>query len=300
MGPTATGKTALAVETAKAINGEVISVDSALIYQDMNIGTAKPSEEEKQGIPHYLIDIISPQEQYSVADFVHDTNQCITDILGRKRVPILTGGTMMYFNALHHGISNIPEADKSVRQKIQIQIEHLGLSKMHERLQAVDPQSAAKIHPNDPQRITRALEVFESTAKPLSYWQAQKTDALPFDFVNFSIVPQNRSELHLRIEKRFEQMLEQGLLAEVKHLLNKYCLDADTPSMRSVGYRQVLQYFNDELSFEQMKERSVIATRQLAKRQLTWLNAWSDAHVLYMNNPSNLEEILQKVCVSTP
>jgi tRNA dimethylallyltransferase len=295
MGPTASGKTALAIELAKHLQGEVISVDSALIYKDMNIGTAKPDEHEQQGVKHWLIDILSPEQSYSVADFVNDAGRCIEDIIARGKTPILTGGTMMYFNALIHGISVIPASDPAIRADINSSLLEHGTEWLHQALAKVDPVSASRIHQNDPQRITRALEVFRSTNKPLSQWQEQKKPALPYDFMSFSIMPSKRSDLHQRIAQRFKRMLEQGLIDEVTALQAKYDLHDDLPSMRSVGYRQTLQYLAGDFDLQTLELRGIIATRQLAKRQITWLRGWDNVHQMDTDAPDNLAFILQKL-----
>ncbi|MFC4701424.1 tRNA (adenosine(37)-N6)-dimethylallyltransferase MiaA [Glaciecola siphonariae] len=295
MGPTASGKTALAVALAQAIQGEVVSVDSALIYRDMNIGTAKPDIDEMQGIPHHLIDICSPQDSYSVAQFRDDAIACIDDVLGRNKIPILAGGTMMYFNALHQGISQIPSADMQVREQVQTMISEHGLAHVHAKLQEVDPISAAKIHQNDPQRLTRAMEVFISTNKPLSVWQQEKKPALEYDFYNFALMPNDRAFLHQRIATRFELMLEQGLVKELEMLLSKYDLNPDLPSMRSVGYRQVYSYLSGEYDYANMVEKGLAATRQLAKRQMTWLRGWEDTTFMDIQAHDLLRTIMKKV-----
>lgn len=297
MGPTASGKTTLAVSLAKALNGEVVSVDSALIYKDMDIGTAKPSEDEKQGIPHHLIDIMSPEQSYSVADFVRDVTICIDDILERGKIPILAGGTMMYFNAMHHGISDVPAADIAIRETITQQIAQHGSAYLHQQLVVVDVKSAAKIHSNDSQRVTRALEVYKSTGKPLSEWLEVKKRVLPYDFFNFALMTQDRALLHQRIAQRFNYMLDVGLVDEVKLLISKYSVNPELPSMRSVGYRQVFQYLSGEFDYDAMVDKGVAATRQLAKRQITWLRAWENTHLLEINDADNLKKVIQKVCV---
>ncbi|WP_371193956.1 tRNA (adenosine(37)-N6)-dimethylallyltransferase MiaA [Glaciecola sp. SC05] len=298
MGPTASGKTALAVELAKAIHGEVVSVDSALIYTDMNIGTAKPTEKEKQGIVHHLIDILNPEQSYSVADFIRDASVCIEDILERGKIPILAGGTMMYFNALHHGISEIPAADHDVRAIIAEQITKHGSAWLHQQLQEVDPASADKIHPNDPQRVTRALEVFKSTGKTLSAWKAEKKPMPSYDFFNFALMTEDRALLHSRIEKRFKTMLDAGLIDEVQEIISNYTINPDLPSMRSVGYRQVFEYLAKDIDYDTMVEKGIAATRQLAKRQITWLRGWENTEWLDINEDNNLQRVMQKVCVT--
>lgn len=298
MGPTASGKTALAVELASAIGGEVVSVDSALIYTDMNIGTAKPSDAEKNGVPHHLIDILSPEQSYSVADFINDGTRCIDDILMRGNIPILAGGTMMYFNALHHGISQIPAANEQVRSEIAQQISEHGSAWLHQQLMSVDSLSANKIHPNDPQRITRALEVYKSTGKPLSAWKAEKKPMPDYTFFNFALMTENRAYLHQKIAERFTMMLKAGLVSEVKQLISRYQVNPDLPSMRSVGYRQVYQYLMGECDYDTMVEKSIAATRQLAKRQITWLRGWDNTEWLDINHSNKLHKVMQKVCVT--
>ncbi len=291
MGPTASGKTSLAIEAAKTLNGEVISVDSALIYIDMNIGTAKPSITEQDGVMHHLIDLISPEVTYSVADFVKDANTAIESVLKRGKLPILAGGTMMYFNALINGLNQLPAANIKIRE----QLNQMDQAHRHSKLLEVDPTSAARIHSSDTQRTIRALEVFISSGKPLTHWQQQDKKRLPYNFTQFSIMPNERRDLHKSIERRFDKMLSDGLLDEVKFLQQKYRLNPDLPSMRSVGYRQVLQHINGELSVSEMRERGIIATRQLAKRQVTWLRGWKEIHPLESADPQNLTRLIQKV-----
>ncbi|MBT1449976.1 tRNA (adenosine(37)-N6)-dimethylallyltransferase MiaA [Glaciecola sp. XM2] len=296
MGPTASGKTGLAIELAKHINGEVISVDSALIYREMDIGTAKPDAAEQQGVKHWLIDIRTPEQAYSVADFVKDAAQCIDDIQSRGKVAILAGGTMMYFNALLNGISEIPSSDPKIREAITAELALKGSVWLHQALMQVDPISANKIHQNDPQRLTRAMEVYQSTRIPLSQWQKKKQNIKPYRFINFSIMPSLRSDLHQRIATRFTQMLSNGLVDEVKQLQQSYTLTPDMPSMRSVGYRQTLQYLSGEYDLKDLEERGIIATRQLAKRQITWLRGWENIFELDTHAPDNLDIVVQKVC----
>jgi tRNA dimethylallyltransferase len=291
MGPTASGKTSLAIESAKALNGEVISVDSALVYLDMNIGTAKPSIEEQNGIAHHLIDIISPEVSYSVADFMRDAENAIKVVFDKGKLPILAGGTMMYFNALINGLNKLPAANELIREKIN----KMALNDVYMQLAEVDAISAQRINENDRQRLTRALEVFIASGKTLTYWQSQQKNKLPFEFCQFSIMPTERSILHSLIEQRFDLMLSNGFVGEVEHLLSKYQLHSDLPSMRSVGYRQVWQYLKGEYTHEQMRERGIIATRQLAKRQVTWLRSWQDINPLISGDKNNLQTLIQKV-----
>ena len=295
MGPTASGKTGLALDIAAKVDSEVISVDSALVYKGMDIGTAKPTQEERAGVVHHLIDIIDPAQSYSVSQFVNDTNALIGDILARGKVPILAGGTMMYFNALINGISPLPKSDEKIRAEITTQAESLGWSKLHDELCRVDPVSGARIHPNDPQRLTRALEVYRSTGKNLTYWQQEKGEACPYPISQFAIAPSERSILHERIATRFDIMLEEGFEQEVKQLYERGDLNEDLPSIRSVGYRQMWQYIDGQMSYDDMRERGIIATRQLAKRQLTWLRGWEDVTWLDTFAKDNLTKITAKV-----
>tara|TARA_Y100000031_G_scaffold17847_1_gene18365 strand:+ start:560 stop:1513 length:954 start_codon:yes stop_codon:yes gene_type:complete len=295
MGPTASGKTGLALDIAAKVESEVISVDSALVYKGMDIGTAKPTQEERAGVVHHLIDIIDPAQSYSVSQFVNDTNALIGDILARGKVPILAGGTMMYFNALINGISPLPKSDEKIRDEITQQAQRLGWSKLHDELRGVDPISGERIHPNDPQRITRALEVYRSTGKTLTHWQQQEGEKCPYNIAQFAIAPADRAVLHERIATRFDLMLEQGFENEVVKLYERSDLHEDLPSIRSVGYRQMWQYLDGQLSYAEMRERGIIATRQLAKRQLTWLRGWEQVTWLDTFANDNLTKITAKV-----
>ncbi|MEC7480133.1 MAG: tRNA (adenosine(37)-N6)-dimethylallyltransferase MiaA [Pseudomonadota bacterium] len=295
MGPTASGKTGLALDIAAKVESEVISVDSALVYKGMDIGTAKPTQEEQAGVVHHLIDIIDPVQSYSVSQFVNDTNALIGDILARGKVPILAGGTMMYFNALINGISPLPKSDETIRDEITQQAQRLGWSKLHDELRGVDPISGERIHPNDPQRITRALEVYRSTGKTLTHWQQQEGEKCPYNIAQFAIAPADRAVLHERIATRFDLMLEQGFENEVVKLYERSDLHEDLPSIRSVGYRQMWQYLDGQLSYAEMRERGIIATRQLAKRQLTWLRGWEQVTWLDTFANDNLTKITAKV-----
>ena len=295
MGPTASGKTGLALDIAAKVESEVISVDSALVYKGMDIGTAKPTQEEQAGVVHHLIDIIDPAQSYSVSQFVNDTNALIGDILARGKVPILAGGTMMYFNALINGISPLPKSDEKIRDEITQQAQRLGWSKLHDELRRVDPVSGERIHPNDPQRITRALEVYRSTGKTLTHWQQQEGEKCPYNIAQFAIAPADRAVLHERIATRFDLMLEQGFENEVVKLYERSDLHEDLPSIRSVGYRQMWQYLDGQLSYAEMRERGIIATRQLAKRQLTWLRGWEQVTWLDTFANDNLTKITAKV-----
>lgn len=275
-GPTAAGKTKLAIELSKRKPIEIISVDSALVYRGLDIGSGKPSVEEQTQVPHHLIDIREPYEPYSAANFVTDACHCIEDIYARGKEPVLVGGTMMYFKALLSGLSDLPSASTAVRERLLDEIHAKGLNHLYDRLALVDPIAAKRIKPNDSQRIQRALEVYEITGQPMSdlYQHSQNTNALPYPVRLIAIAPLERQSLHRNIEIRFHQMLEAGLIDEVKQLRTCSLNHKDLPAIRSVGYRQVWQYLEGELSYDDMVEKAIVATRQLAKRQLTWLRNW--------------------------
>ena len=278
MGPTASGKTRLAVELAQALDGEIISVDSSLVYRGMDIGTAKPSLDERQGVPHHLIDLIEPAESFSTGEFRRRALALMADIHQRGRLPILAGGTMLYFNCLFNGLASLPEADEETRRRIDAEARDLGWEHMHRLLAKVDPTAASRIHPNDPQRIQRALEVYRLTGVPISELQRQaKTEAPPFEFIRLVLAPSDRERLGRRIRERFQLMLEMGLMEEVRALYRRGDLNLDMPSMRAVGYRQTWLHLLGELAYEEMIERAVIATRQFAKRQYTWLRRETSA-----------------------
>jgi tRNA dimethylallyltransferase len=265
MGPTASGKTDLAIELYDKKDIEIISVDSALIYRDMNIGTAKPDLETLKKYPHKLVNIISPEEEYSAQNFIDDSLGCIENAIKNNKTPVLVGGTSFYFNALENGLSNLPASTKKSREYVNNLISNLGLERAYQELKKVDNISAQKIHKNDNQRVSRALEVYYLTDKPLSELQGNKTNYLQNFKVNkFAVMP-TREELHQRIKKRFDLMLEQGFVAEVESLREKYNLSLDKPAMRCVGYRQIWQYLDGNLSYEAMREKGIIATRQLSK-----------------------------------
>jgi len=272
MGPTAAGKTDLAVACVEQFDCELISVDSALVYSEMDIGTAKPDAETLRRAPHKLIDIIDPSESYSAGNFREDALREIQSTLSRGKTPVLVGGTMLYYKTLQEGLSELPAADEAIRAQLEDDAKQYGWQVMHDRLASIDPVSAERIHPNDPQRIQRALEVFEVSGKTLTeFWQAQKSQALPYKIVKIAFFPENRDLLKQRIAQRFYQMLELGLIEEVEALRARGDLNLDLPSMRCVGYRQVWEYLDGLMSREQMIDRGIIATRQLAKRQMTWL-----------------------------
>ncbi|MDX1526813.1 MAG: tRNA (adenosine(37)-N6)-dimethylallyltransferase MiaA [Pseudidiomarina maritima] len=279
-GPTAAGKTGLAIALTQALPCDIISVDSALIYRGMDIGTAKPSAAEQAQAPHRLIDICDPSESYSAAQFAADAREEIEAILAHGRIPLLVGGTMLYFKALLEGMSDLPEADPGIRQQLLEQVASAGTHALHQRLQQIDPVSAARIHPHDPQRLVRALEVYLSSGQTLTELTTQRTGALPYPVLQLAVAPHDRSVLHERIKVRFLQMLEQDFLAEVEQLRQRSDLHLDLPALRCVGYRQAWQYLAGECSYDEMVERGIAATRQLAKRQLTWLRKWPGVHWL--------------------
>lgn len=291
MGPTASGKTALAVQLAQLLNGEIISVDSALVFREMDIGTAKPTLEERGGIPHHLIDILDPSESFSTGQFRTQALDLMADITARGKLPILVGGTMLYFNALTQGLAQLPPADTEIRARLDFELVRDGKIALHERLAKIDPQAANRIHPNDPQRVQRALEVFELTGKPLSDFFAENETALPYQIKKFVIAPEDRKILHEIIALRFHKMLEQGFLTEVEKLFLRGDLNDKMPAIRAVGYREAWAYFQGEYDLETMTEKAIIATRQLAKRQFTWLRRETDAHFL-VTGQMNLVELV--------
>jgi tRNA dimethylallyltransferase len=295
MGPTASGKTDLAMQLASHMPVELISVDSAMIYREMNIGTAKPSPEILKQFPHHLIDIINPDESYSAGRFVVEAQRLIASILQQGKTPLLVGGTMLYFHALQTGMSTLPEANQTLRATIEAQAMHIGWPAMHQKLTQIDPVSAAKIHPQDPQRISRALEVYEMTGQPLSVLQAQKPATLPYHWLNLILYPSSRVWLHEQIRLRFRLMLQLGLIEEVQGLLERWPACRDRPAMRSVGYRQVLSYLDGQLDKDNMEDKGVIATRQLAKRQCTWLKSWPDACWFDPQSPRLVEQVKEKI-----
>jgi tRNA dimethylallyltransferase len=272
MGPTATGKTELAIELCQELPCDIISVDSVMVYRGMDIGSAKPDAQTLAEAPHRLIDICDPAEPFSAAQFRQRAIEEINEILARGRIPLLVGGTMLYYRALEQGLSELPSADPELRERLEAELEEKGLAHLHARLAEVDPEAAARIHVNDPQRTLRALEVFELSGEPMSHFLRQEIDNdLPCRPVKVVLTPADRALLHDRIEQRFQIMLDQGLVAEVEGLYQRGDLHADLPSMRAVGYRQVWAYLDGQWDYDTMRERGVIATRQLAKRQLTWL-----------------------------
>ncbi len=292
MGPTACGKTALAIALSRYLPVELISVDSALIYRGMDIGTAKPVAEELALFPHRLIDICDPAEYYSVASFRKDALQEMAQITKVGRIPLLIGGTMLYFKALLEGLSPLPCADPVVRRHIEQQATELGWGALHQRLAKIDPVSARRIHPNDPQRLSRALEVFFISGKTLTELNKIPGEILPYQVHQFAVLPASRELLHQGIESRFHQMLDAGFEQEVQKLFDRGDLHINLPSIRSVGYRQMWSYLSGETHYDEMVYRSICATRQLAKRQITWLRGWNTVHWLQSHN---LQEALKQV-----
>ncbi len=275
MGPTASGKTPLAVQLAQVLPIDIISVDSTLVYRGMDIGTAKPDAETLRIAPHRLIDIRDPSEIYSAGDFRIDALREIKESIARQRIPFLVGGTMLYFRVLQQGLAALPPANIEVRAKLTARAEQEGWAALHQALMQIDKHAAERIHPSDTQRIQRALEVYLLTNKTITDWQQNETEPLAgFKLVNIGLMPTDRAMLHERIAQRFEAMLAAGFLQEAESFYKRSDLNRDLPSMRAVGYREAWQYFAEELTHAEMIERAIIATRQLAKRQLTWLRSW--------------------------
>jgi len=280
MGPTASGKTALAVNLIERFPLEIISVDSALVYRDMNIGTAKPDAATLARAPHHLLDIRDPTESYSAAAFCEDARRLMADIVVRGKVPLLVGGTMLYFRALLQGLDDLPRADPALRQQLEKEAADRGWPALHRDLAQIDPVTAARLAPNDSQRVGRALEIFRLTGQPMSAQLDKVQTALPYRVLQLALIPSDRAVLHQRIAARFDAMLAEGLLDEVESLRQHYVLNADLPAMRAVGYRQSWAYLDGETNLNSLREQGIAATRQLAKRQLTWLRSWPDAVVL--------------------
>ena len=273
LGPTASGKTDLALKLAELYPIDLISVDSALVFKDMNIGTAKPDAETLQRYPHALVDVITPEERYSAARFREEALAAMADSTARGRIPLLVGGTMLYVKALLEGLSDLPQADATVRADIEVRAKQHGWPAMHQELAKLDPKTAARLAPNDAQRIQRALEICLLSGRPASalYAEQQQQTAPPYRFLSLALLPSDRAWLHERIARRFKQMLQQGFVEEVEALRAKYTLNADLPSMRCVGYRQAWDVLENILAAKELEERGIYATRQLAKRQITWL-----------------------------
>jgi len=295
MGPTASGKTDLALQLVQEFPFEIISVDSAMVYRGMDIGAAKPSIEELKIAPHRLIDIRDPAEPYSAADFCHDAKREIAAIQAQGRIPLLVGGTMLYFKALQQGLSSLPAADEAVRQQILQEAEKVGWEALHEKLMQVDPESAKRIHPNDPQRLQRALEIYYITGKPMTAHFAKNNDEGNDEFYNLGLLPNDRKWLHERIALRFHQMLENGFLDEVKKLFARHDLHEALPALRAVGYRQAWAHLKGEITYQEMIEQGIAATRQLAKRQITWLRSWSALKRFACDEKHIAEKIKQSI-----
>lgn len=293
MGPTASGKTQLAVQLAQHFPFEIISVDSAMVYRGMDIGTAKPAPEILAIAPHRLINIREPEDPYSAADFRQDALREIAAIQKKGKIPLLVGGTMLYFRTLAQGIAKMPSADIELRSALSREGAMLGWPALHQRLALIDPVSAGRIHPQDSQRIQRALEVHALTGKTLTTWhENQEQNGLDQTVHYLVVAPQDRAVLHERIEQRFLQMLAAGLIDEVKKLFLRDNLTVSTPAIRSVGYRQVWEYLEGKITFDEMRDKGIIATRQLAKRQLTWLRAWPNAMWFESEAPDLFDQVV--------
>jgi len=301
MGPTASGKTDLAMALYDKLPCDIISVDSAMIYRDMNIGTATPDAEFLSRYPHRLVDILDPAESYSAADFREDALEQMAEITAAGRIPLLVGGTMLYYQSLVKGLAQLPQADQAVRGRLVAEAEQHGWEFLHQRLQQVDPVAAERIHPNDPQRMQRALEVYELTGRSMTeLWQEQEQQKLPYNLMQLCVMPPERKTIHERIEKRFHIMLEQGFEDEVRALWNRGDLDLQMPSVRCVGYRQMWEYFSGVWDYDTMVEKGIVATRQLAKRQVTWLRSWPDLHTLASGDPNltnNALKLLERIII---
>lgn len=294
MGPTASGKTQLAIELVKRFPFNIISVDSAMIYRGMDIGTAKPTDDILAIAPHRLIDLLDPKDSYSAGQFRHDALREIADVIRQGNIPLLVGGTMLYFRVLQQGIAKLPPADRSLRIELKTRAEQAGWETLHTFLESKDPIAASRINPHDSQRIQRALEVYLLTGKPLSTWQAEETNPLSdYQVCSLAFAPSDRLQLHERIAKRFHHMLDLGFMNEVEHLYARSDLSADLPSIRSVGYRQAWDYFSGKVTFNEMKENAMAATRQLAKRQMTWLRSWQDLTWFNAGSHDELDHILR-------
>ncbi|WP_425288010.1 tRNA (adenosine(37)-N6)-dimethylallyltransferase MiaA [Rickettsiella endosymbiont of Aleochara curtula] len=296
MGPTASGKTNLAIDLLSYLDCEIISVDSAMIYRGMDIGTAKPSTLILKQAPHRLIDTHDPSEVYSAAEFRTDAISAVEEIINKGRIPLLVGGTMLYFHVLQQGIATLPPANPLVREQLTKDLKDLGLNKLHERLSAIDPIAAQRIHPNDPQRILRALEVVQISGKTLTELQLTPSlSASPYLFINIALLPEDRNLLHKAIAMRFQTMLDLGFIEEVEKLFKRGDLNTNLPALRTVGYRQIWNYLLNNISYIEMQELAIIATRQLAKRQLTWLRSWPELKLLASKDKENVKKIMELV-----
>jgi len=296
MGPTASGKTNVAVELAQRLPVELISVDSALVFRDMDIGTAKPDAAILARAPHHLIDIIDPTEAYSAAAFRRDALHLMHDITLRGKIPLLVGGTMLYFKALREGLSDLPQSNPEMRAALDAEIAQYGIQHLHQQLALIDTETAARLHPTDTQRIQRAMEIYRITGRPMSALIGQQENAaLPYRIISIALVPSDRAQLHARIATRFKAMLEQGLLDELRALRKKYSLHMNMTSMRCVGYRQAWQFMEGEINETQLLETGLAATRQLAKRQLTWLRSMPENIELDCLAPDLWQRVLDKI-----
>lgn len=301
VGPTAVGKTDVALALAERLPVDLISLDSVMVYRGMDIGTAKPSAEVLERFPHALLDIRDPAESYSVASFLHDADQAVNVALQRGRLPVLVGGTMLYLRSFREGLARLPEADPGLRAQIQQEAERVGWQALHDELAGADPQAAAGIHPNNPQRLVRALEVLRSTGRPISdFWRQQKDQQvgrrLGVNLKEVALVPDDRRLLHERINVRFASMLEAGLIDEVIDLRARFDLSLELPSMRAVGYRQVWQFLEGDISYEALSQTGTAATRQLAKRQLTWLRSWPQVRKISWGASAQVADRLVRDC----
>ena len=297
MGPTASGKTALSIQLAKRFDGEIISVDSAMVYRGMDIGTAKPTLQEQEGVPHHLIDILDPSEAFSTGQFRHLALEKMAEISQRGRLPILVGGTMLYFNALLNGLAELPPADPEIRRRLDHLLQEKGKDFLHQWLAEIDPDAAKRIHPNDPQRIQRALEVYEISGRPISDFFTAQQNQIPYQIKNIKLVPADRKVLHEKIAKRFGNMLNEGLVDEVRRLFERGDLDESMPAIRAVGYRQVWSYLRGEIDYEVMREKGIVATRQLAKRQFTWLRKLHEGQDFVSDQAQLFEKIIKFIAL---
>jgi tRNA dimethylallyltransferase len=291
LGPTASGKSALAAALSRQVPLEIVSVDSAQVYRGMDIGTAKPGAAERAAVPHHLIDLIDPDQAYSAGQWRAAAIDCVNGILGRSRIPLLVGGTMLYYRTLVSGLDALPQADPALRAAIDADAARRGWPALHADLAKVDPPAAARLPPNDSQRIQRALEVFRLTGKPLSSLHGASRAKLPFEVRAFALLPPDRTQLHARIAQRFDLMLQAGLVEELEALSRRFDLKASMPSMRAVGYRQVWEMLEEGIDRKTMRDRAVAATRQLAKRQMTWLRSFRD--VVRLDPAAALEQLIR-------
>ena len=276
-GPTASGKTDLAIDLSDRLPIEIVSVDSVMVYRGLNIGSAKPDQKTLNNYPHHLIDICDPSVNYSLGDFYEDANEAIKLIHSKERIPLLVGGTMMYYNTLTKGLSDLPSSDQAIRKKLEDEADEIGWTELHKRLSKIDPVSGEKIEANDKQRIQRALEVYELSGKPLSSFFSDNRKKSDYEFFNISLFPDDREILYKRIEDRFDQMLDHGLVDEVRALLNRPELSSSHNSMKSIGYKEICAHLEGKQTLIEAKEKSILATRRLAKRQLTWLRSLDDS-----------------------